>query len=157
RIRFRHDQHHRVARGDDAADGVDRELMHHAVLGRAQVDALELVLRRHLALAELADLALDLAELFRDVAAEILIDLDDLKLDLADLAAGLRRCGDRLRALALEPRRLPFERDQPIELYQVLVPQPPYAFELAPDQLELFGFGRLQRGIAADFLVELRD
>src|SRR5262249_34258179 len=34
---------------------------------------------------------------------------------------------------------------------------PPHAFELATDQLELFRFCCLQRGIAADFLVELRD
>ena len=74
---------------DDPADGVHRELMHDAVLRRADVDALELVFGRHLALDELADLALDLAQLARHLAAEVLIDLDDLQLDLADLAARL--------------------------------------------------------------------
>ena len=57
RIGLRHDQHDRVAGSDDPADRVHRELMHHAVLRRADVDALELVLGRHLALDELADLA----------------------------------------------------------------------------------------------------
>ena len=93
----------------------------------------------------------------RDFAAEILIDLDDLQLDLADLAAGLRHRGDRLRALALEPRRLAFERDQPIDLHQVLVPKRPHAFELALDQLDLLRFCLLQRRVPADFLVELGD
>ena len=57
-----HDQHDRVAGGDDAADGVDVGLEHHAVLRRADVDALELVLGGDLALDELADLAVDLAQ-----------------------------------------------------------------------------------------------
>ncbi len=75
---------------DDPADRVHRELMHHAVLGRAHVDALELIFGRHLALDELANLALDFAQLARHLAAQILVDLDDLQLDLADLAARLR-------------------------------------------------------------------
>jgi hypothetical protein len=68
---------------------VHRELVHHAVLGRANLDALELIFGRHLALNELADFALDFAQLARDLAAEILIDLDDLQLNLSDLAARL--------------------------------------------------------------------
>ena len=44
------------AGGDDAADRVHGELMDDAVLRRADVDALELVLGRDLALDELADL-----------------------------------------------------------------------------------------------------
>ena len=49
-----HDQHDRLAGGDDAAHRVHGELMHHAVLRRADVDALELVLGRDLALDQLA-------------------------------------------------------------------------------------------------------
>ena len=66
-----------------------RRLEHHAVLRRADVGALELVLRRHLALDEFADLAVDLAQFLGDVAAEILVDLENLQLGLGDLALGL--------------------------------------------------------------------
>ena len=100
-----HDQHDRVAGGDDAADGMHVRLEHHAVLRRADVDALELVFGGDLALDELADLAVDLAHFLGDLAAQVLVDLDDLQFGLRDLAVGLGDCGDQLPALALEPRR----------------------------------------------------
>jgi hypothetical protein len=46
-IRLRHDQHDRVGGRHDAADGMHRELMHDAILRRADVDVLELILRGH--------------------------------------------------------------------------------------------------------------
>ena len=84
--------------------------MHDAVLRRADVDALQLILGRDLALGQLGDLGLDLAQLLGDLAAQLLVDLDDLQLDLGDLALRLGGRGDELAALALEPRRLALER-----------------------------------------------
>ena len=81
----------RLAGGDHAADVCTAELMDDAVLRRADVDALELVLRGDLALDELADLAVDLAQFLGDLAAQFLIDLNDLEFDLGDLAARLAR------------------------------------------------------------------
>ena len=95
-VGLRHDQHDRVAGGDDAADRVRRRLEHDAVLRRADVGALELILGRHLALDVFADLAVGLAQLLGDVAGEFLIDLEDLQLDLGDLALGLGGIGDEL-------------------------------------------------------------
>ena len=100
-VGVRHDQHDRLAGGDDAADGVDVRLEHHAVLRRADVDALELILGRDLALDEFADLAVDLAHLLGDLAAQILVDLDDLQLGLGDLALGLGDRRDQLRRARL--------------------------------------------------------
>ena len=121
---------------DDAADRVDGRLVHHAVLRRADVDALELVLGRDLALDELADLAVDLAQVLGDLAAQILIDLQDLQLDLGDLALGLGGRRDELAALALEPRRLALERGQLGDRHEVLAPEIADALELLADQLD---------------------
>jgi hypothetical protein len=68
RVRLRHDEHDRIAGGDHAADGVRRRLEHDAVLRRADIGALELILRGHLAFNVFADLAVDLAHLLGDVA-----------------------------------------------------------------------------------------
>ena len=82
----------------------DGELVHDAVLRRADVDALELVLGRDLALDQLGDLGLDLAQLLGDLAScRSWIDLDDLQLGLGDLALGLRR--SRRRADPRSPSR----------------------------------------------------
>ncbi|MGZ8387204.1 MAG: hypothetical protein ACXWVE_02955 [Rhodoplanes sp.] len=61
-----------------------------AGLRRAEVDALELVFGRRDALFELRDLALRLAQLLEHLGAEILVELDDLQLGFADLAARAR-------------------------------------------------------------------
>ena len=112
----RHDQHGGLGRGDHAADRVDGELMHVAGARRADVDPLQLVLGRDLALDELRDLGLDLAQLLHHLGAHLLVDLDDLQRGLGDLALGLRDAGDDLAALALEARRLALERRQAREL-----------------------------------------
>ena len=94
-------EHDRVAGGDHAADGIRGRLEDDAVLRRADIGALELILRRHLALDIFADLAVGLAQLLGDVAGQFLIDLDDLQLDLGDLALGFGGGGDELAAFAL--------------------------------------------------------
>ena len=80
-----------------------------AGLRRAQVDALELVLGRRDPLLELGDLALRLAQILEHLGAEILVELDDLQLGLADLAARAGDVGDELAALALQPRLVALE------------------------------------------------
>src|SRR5262245_45054994 len=156
-IGFRHDQHDRISGRHHPADRVHRELMHHPVLGCADFDALELVFGRDLALDELADLGVNLAQFARHLAAEILINLDDLQLDLADLATRLGYSRDRLCTLALEARCLSFKRDQSIDLYQVLVPKRPYAFELTLNQLDFLGLCLLQCSVSTNLLVKLCD
>src|ERR1700730_11416594 len=89
-VGLRHDHHDGVAGGDDAADGMDRGLQHHAGLRRADVDAAQLVFGGHLALDEFADLVVGLAQILGDFADHILVDLDDLQLGFGDLALGLR-------------------------------------------------------------------
>ena len=92
----------------DAADGVDRELVDRAVLRRPDVDALQLVLGGDLASRRVRTiLARISAKLLADLAAQVLVDLQDLQLGLGDLALGLGDGGDKLRRARLRaaPRR----------------------------------------------------
>ena len=154
-VRLGHDQHDGISRTDDFAEGVHRELMDDAVLRGADIDALELVFGGHLALDEFAKPAVKLAQFLRHLAAEVLIDLEDLKLDFADLAAGLRHRKHGLRALAVQSCGFAFERDQPVDLHEVLVPKRTDTFELALDQLDLLCFGLLQREVTLDLFSKL--
>src|SRR5215203_5224162 len=156
-IGFRHDQHDGLSGRDHPADRVDGRLVHHPVLRRSDIDALQLVLGRDLALDELGNLALDLAQVLGNLAAQILIDLQDLQLDLGNLALGLGGRRDELAALALEARGVALERRHALDLHEVLAPEIADALELLADQL---GFALLRRdlaGEALDLLLELRD
>ena len=65
---------------------------------------MQLIFGRHLTLDEFSDLAVDVAQFLGHLAAQILVDLDDLETDLRYLAL---RLGDRrgqLAALAVKPR-----------------------------------------------------
>ena len=133
----RHDLHDGLAVADHAADGMDRELVDEAGLRRAQLDPLELVLGRRDALLELGDLALRLAQVLEHLGAEILVELDDLQLGLADLAARARDVGDELAALALEPRLVALQLREARDGDQILLVEVGDADELLADQLEL--------------------
>ena len=124
---------------------------------RAQIGAPELVLRRHLALDIFANLTVGFAQFLGDVAAELLIDLNDLQLGLDNLALRLGGGSDKLAAFALQTRGFAFERRQPVDLHQVLRPQIPHALEFLIDQGNLLGLGVLLRGEAGDLLVQLFD
>ena len=120
-VGFRHDQHDRLAGGDHAADGVDGRLEHGAVLRRADIDALELVLGGDLALDEFADLAR------RRRAIPCATSLDSswsicmiCNSSSEILPRGLGDRGDQLPALAVEPRRFALELRQPVQLDEVL-------------------------------------
>ena len=90
---------------------------------RADIDALELILGRHLLLDQLGGLAADLGEVLADLGAHVLIDLQDLQLGLGDLALGLGDRGDQLPALAIEPLLLALERGDPRVGNQILLPE----------------------------------
>ena len=83
----RYDQHDRFPGIDDAADGVNGELVDEAVLRRHEVDAPKLIFRRHPALDQLGDLSAHLGDFLAHIGLPVLLDLDDLQLGLGNLAA----------------------------------------------------------------------
>ena len=156
-VRLRHDQHQGLGGASDAADSVDGELVHDAVLGSPNIDAAQLVLGRDPALHELGGLALDFAQLLRYFAAQFLVDLENLEFDFGRPALRLGGAGDELVAFAIEPHRLALQRGHPRDRHQVLGPQAPDAFEFAVDEL---GFAFLRRrlaGKALDLLAQLQN
>src|SRR6185312_11273525 len=156
-VRFRNDQHDGVTSRDDSAYSVHFRLEHDAILWCANVDALELVLRRDLALDELAIFGVDLAHVLSDLAAQILINLDDLQFGLGNLALGLRNCGEQLRPLAFKPRGVAFERGQPRDLHEVVFPELAHPVELLADQAYFASLGVLLGIQPADFVLQLGD
>ncbi len=88
------------------------ELMHDAVLRAFDLDALQLVLGRDLALDQLRHPLLDLADLGSHLAAQILVNLDALQFDLA--AATLWAI-EALSWPCSPPSRVAFERSDPLE------------------------------------------
>src|SRR5262245_51284088 len=139
-VRLGDDEHDGITGRDHAADRVNRQLKNGSVLRGANVDAFELVLSRDFALDELADLAINLAQFLGDIAGNILIYLENLQRGLGNLTFGLRRGRNQLTAFAIEPRRLAFERREPIELDQILVPKIAHACQLALDERNFLCF-----------------
>ena len=82
-----------------------RKLLHDTGLRSADLDALQLIHRRDLAFDQFRDLGADVGQLLGHVAAQVLVDLDDLQLGLRNLSLALRHCRDELSALAF--RRAP--------------------------------------------------
>src|SRR5262245_13232202 len=156
-VRLGDDEHDRITGRDHAADRVDRQLKNGSVLRGANVDAFELVLGRDLALDELADFAVDLAQFLRDFAGKILIYLQNLQRGLGDLAFCLRRGRNQLTAFTVEPGRLALERREPGELNQILVPKITHACKLSLDERNFFCLRILLRGETGNFLAKLGD
>ena len=134
-----------------------RRLQHDAVLRRADVDAAQLILGGDLALDELADLVVGLAQILGDLADHVLVDLDDLQLGLGDLAPRLRPRGDVLRALARQPGKVALQHRQARDLDQALLVELADADQFLLDQRDFLVLGLLLRGEAGDLFVELRD
>ena len=152
-----HDLHDRFTVADYATDGVDGQQVDDARVGRANVDALELVVGGDHALDQLGDLALRLAQVFQDPAAEFLIKLDDLQLGLADPGAGARDLGNELAAVAFEPGPLALQRHVAGDADKVLLVEIGDADQLFGDEFDLAFLGLLLRGEPTDLLVALRD
>src|SRR5439155_17045528 len=133
------------------------EMKHPTVLRSANVDALHLVLGRDIALDQLGDLGADLGEIHADLGAQVLVDLDDLKLRLGDLALSLRRGADQLAAFALQSRSVAFELSQPGERDEVLTPQVANTGKLLLDQVDFLVLGGSLPCQAPDLFPELAD
>jgi len=140
----------RIAGGDHAAYRIGGRLKDDAVLGGANIGALELVLCRNLALDIFSDLAVGFAQLLGDVAGQILIHLNDLPLDFCDLAFYLRSLGNDLTTLALKARFVALQRGQSIKLHQVFLPQIAHAPQFLLSQRDSLVLGRLLRRKAGD-------
>src|SRR5215475_7905146 len=123
---------------------MNAELVDHAALRSAYVDPLELILGRDLALDKFSDLAVDLAQFLGNLAAEVLIDLEDLKLDFGDLAPNLRRGGDRLCEFTLETSSFALQQGEAVYLDEIFFPEAPHPGQLTLDQFNLFRLGPLQ-------------
>ena len=115
--------------------------MHATGLWRADIDVLELILGGDLALAQFRDLGANVAELLSHFAADILIDLDDLQLDLGNFAGGFGFRSDQLTALAAEPRSIAFERCHAGEGNKLLFPKLENALQFLFDESDLLRLG----------------
>src|SRR5262249_44983853 len=157
RICIRNDQHDRLARRDDTADRVNGELMNDAVLRRPDIDALQLVLGGDLPLGQLGNLGPDIGEILADLGSQILVNLNDLKLELGNLAFGLGSNARQLASLPLKPSGVALERIQPGERNEILLVETAYAFKLLVNEIDL----ALLRGglseVALNFVPQLRD
>ena len=101
------DQHDRFARGYGAAYRVNREFMHCAGLGGANVDTPQQILRGNFSFGELRQLGPHLCQLLRALAPHVLINLDDLLLHFGDFALSLGNGCNELSLLSTEFWPLP--------------------------------------------------
>ena len=99
----------------------------------ADVGAAQLILGRHLTLDEFSDLAVDVAQFLGHLAAEILVDLNDLETNLRNLALRLCRRRGQLGALAGKPRRVAFKLGQACELHEIFGVEIAHAVKFAVD------------------------
>ena len=136
---------------------MDRGLQHHAGLRGSDVDPTQLVFGRDLALDELTDLVVGLAQILGDLADHILVDLNDLQFGLGDLALGLRLRCNVLRPLAGQPGRVALQHRQTRNLNQVLFVQRANADQFLLHQRNFLVFRLFLRAQACDLLVQLRD
>ena len=128
-----------------------------AVLRRSNVDPPKLILGRDLLLHQLGCSTSDIGELPSHFGAQVLIDLQDLKLDLADFSARLCNGGNQLSALAPEPFSLSLETAQPSVGNEIFLPELTDTRELLADPFDLTNLRSKLRVQAGNFLAELGD
>src|SRR3954453_10086421 len=133
------------------------ELVHHASLRRADIDALELVFCRDLLLNQFGVLSADVREVLAVLGPHILIDLQDLDPRFGDLALRLGDRRNELSTFTLKSRLLALQRRDAVELNQLLGPQLAHALELFLDPFDLLVFRGDLRDQPADFFLRLRD
>ncbi len=142
---------------EDAADGVDRELMDRAGARRTQFDTLEVVVGGNAPFGQLGDLALDLAQFLLGLGPQVLIDTRDLQFDLGDLALGLRDLRGQLTFLTGEADGLTFEPVQPHDRGQSLFVELPDPLQFFGDDLRLACVCVELRAKTENFVLELGD
>ena len=114
-VRIGHDEHDGLTRRHNTADRMHGEFMHEAVLWSMDIDAFEVILGGNFAFHELGDFRSRVGKILTHVAAQILIDLNDLQFGLGDLTLGLGPAANELTTLAFDPRRLALEACQPVQ------------------------------------------
>ena len=105
----------------------------------------------------LADLGLGVAQVAQHLGPEILIELYDLQLELADAAAGAGDFCDKLSALAFELGLVALQLRVAHDGHEVALEQVGDAPQLLADEFYLDFLGLLLSRKAADLLVGLRD
>src|SRR5690606_20647067 len=96
---------------------------------------------------------LNLAKLFRDLAAQILVELKNLQLNLGDPAFRLRGRSGELTALAFEPCGLALELRQPGYGNEIFLPETADSLKLPANQFDFGGFGIRLPGQTAHFFL----
>src|SRR5215211_3797199 len=108
-ISIGHDQHYRLARGDDPADSMHIEMVHRSVLWRAQIDAFELILSGDFSLDIFGRLCSNFNEILSDLRTHVLINLQNLELRFGYLARRLSNGCDQALPLALDSGAIAFK------------------------------------------------
>src|SRR5262245_58985237 len=85
----------------------------------------------------IGELALRLTQVFQNLGAEVLIELQDLQLDLACFSLGSRHVSGQRIALALQPRLVPAQLHHPLDADQVLCEKLLDSGKLLVDQPQL--------------------
>ena len=87
-VSFRNDEHERLARPDDAANGVNRKLVN--ITGDRRFDGHAFKARRYreLAFLQLGNLALDIAEICQGLRQVFFVNLQDLHFHLGNARLG---------------------------------------------------------------------
>ena len=145
------------ARGYGAAYRVNREFMHCAGLGRANVDTPQQILRGNFSFGELRQLGPHLCQLLRALAPHVLINLDDLLLHFGDFALSLGNGCNELSLLSTEPGRFPLKCSQLADRHELLFPKLTDPIQFFDDKFDLGIFGGNLRVEATNLLNQLRS
>src|SRR4051812_10665417 len=124
-------------------------------LRRPNIDAVQLIHGRRLAFNDLRELGAGFDQVLSNFRPQILVDLNDLKLDLGDLAFGLGDHPGKLASLTFQSRTVALKRSKPPNWHEVLLPQGPHALQLLKDEVDLLLLGLDLSGVALDFIIEL--
>src|SRR5205807_413796 len=139
------------------ADREDAKINDGAAIRRANLRAIEHVLRRLQTRNEVDDLCLGFAEIFRHVGHSVVADLDDLKLHFTDRLSGTSyRRGD-VAVLTTQARGGAFELENAGPLHQAFFQEEILVSELGGDDLDLLAHCQLLRLESGNLLIALMD
>lgn len=131
---IRRGQHQYFTGTYDTADGVNGELIDAAARRRAQLKPVQLIDGSDAALPHLGNLRLAICQILRIFRPAILFQLQDLQVDLGDLAFGLRPRRQALAAIAVEFDAMAFEPVDPLHGDDLLVVELPSGIILLIDK-----------------------